>query len=106
MKFIWTHLFFVLLKTDCGKNVTIPNGQANFTNVQTTYKQSVPVNCVTGYELTGGTTIECLADGTWSKTTTCEIIGLYSICYILYLLVLYNIAIDLAFIIKGCVERL
>ena len=38
----------------------------------TTYGGTVAVTCNTGYTLTGGTKIECLADGTWSDTVTCE----------------------------------
>lgn len=52
------------------------NGIVNFTNRETTYEQIVPVECEIGYELIGGHSIECLSDGFWSTTTSCEIIGL------------------------------
>ena len=61
--------------TDCGKNETIAHGQIDFTNADTTYGQSVPVTCDTGYKLFGGHTIQCLADGQWSKTVRCDIKG-------------------------------
>lgn len=66
-----------LFHLDCGNTTTIDNGQVYFSGVQTTYGQTVPVTCNTGYKLTGGTSIECLHDGSWSTSTTCEMIGLY-----------------------------
>lgn len=44
--------------------------------METTYEQTVPVACEIGYELMGPRSIECLSDGSWSITTSCEIIGL------------------------------
>lgn len=64
---------FVLL--DCGSSLTIANGQINFTNVFTTAGNSVPVICDVGYNLAGGSNIDCQEDGTWSQNVTCEIIG-------------------------------
>ena len=69
-------IFFI---SDCGSSVTIDNGQANFTDALTTYGQSVSVICNLGYRRTGGTKIECLADGTWSKSVTCELVGIYTL---------------------------
>ena len=66
------YLFFI----DCGFAASVDHGSIDFTNANTTYGQSVPVTCDTGYKLTGGSSVECLIDGTWSKLTTCEIIGL------------------------------
>ena len=63
------------LFTDCGKNASVTNGHVNFTNAVTTYGHFVPVTCDAGYRLTGGSKIECLADGTWSDTVTCEVTG-------------------------------
>ena len=60
---------------DCGRNLTIANGQIDLNNVLTTAGNSVPVTCDVGYELRGGNSIECLEDGTWSQNVTCEIIG-------------------------------
>ena len=68
-------LFLYIFFTDCGNNETIAHGQVDFTNADTTYGQSVPVTCDTGYELVGGHTIVCLADGQWSKTVRCDIKG-------------------------------
>ena len=56
--------------------MSIDHGIVDFTNTETTYGQSVAVSCETGYELTGGTSIQCLSDGTWSTHTTCEMIGM------------------------------
>lgn len=67
---------------DCGNSSTIANGQINFMDVQTTYRETVPVTCDIGYNLKGGTSIECLSDGSWSTTTSCEIIGLHRFSYI------------------------
>ena len=56
--------------------MSIDHGIVDFTNTETTYGQSVAVSCETGYKLTGGTSIQCLSDGTWSTHTTCEMIGM------------------------------
>ena len=63
------------LFTDCGANEVIAHGQIDFTNADTTYGQSVPVTCDTGYAIIGGHTIQCLAGGQWSKTVSCVIKG-------------------------------
>ena len=52
--------------------MTISNGYVNFTNELTTFGESIPVNCLTGYALSGGNSIECLANGEWRTTVTCE----------------------------------
>ena len=57
--------------------MTVRNGRVNLTNVLTTAGTEVPVMCNVGYELTGGTTLLCQENGTWSNTVTCEIIGMY-----------------------------
>ena len=66
---------FYIFNLDCGQNVAVPNGLVDFTNKLTTYGQSVPVTCDRGYNITEETHIECLANGTWSRTSGCEIIG-------------------------------
>ena len=68
-------LSFYIFNLDCGQNVAVPNGLVDFTNKLTTYGQSVPVTCDRGYNITEETHIECLANGTWSRTSGCEIIG-------------------------------
>ena len=60
---------------DCGRVATVANGSVDFSNALTTYGQSVPVSCNIGFRRIGGTSIECLADGTWSKTVNCELVG-------------------------------
>ena len=64
----------------------ISDGSIDFSSVVTTYGSTVNVTCDTGYSLTGGTMIECLADGTWSNTVTCQIKGNVTtcICNLLY----------------------
>ena len=52
--------------------MTIPYGYANFTNALTTFGESVPVICLTGYELSGGSSVQCRANGEWSSKVTCE----------------------------------
>ena len=60
------------------------NGQANFTNVDTTtYGSFVPINCDTGYEASGGSEAECLASGSWSTDVTCVVIGLFTLSIII-----------------------
>ena len=54
----------------------IDSGTIDFAGAITTYGSTVAVTCNTGYALTGGTVIECLADGTWSNTVTCQIKGI------------------------------
>lgn len=63
---------------DCGNTFTIANGQVVFSDGHTNYGQIVLVECDIGYQLTGGTSIQCLSDGSWSTSTTCQIIGLHS----------------------------
>ena len=55
--------------------MTIANGTVDFTNASTTFGQFVPASCNIGFRRIGGTSIECLADGTWSKSVTCELVG-------------------------------
>ena len=73
-----------VLNLDCGKSLTIDNGQANFTNVLTTPGNSVPVICDLGYKLTGGTEIECQENGLWSQTVSCEIVGKETLILIIF----------------------
>lgn len=58
---------------DCGDSFNVTNGQVDFGNADTTFGQSFEVSCNSGYERTGGTSIECLGTGSWSTSTTCEI---------------------------------
>lgn len=55
--------------------MTIPNGFVDFTNAVTTFEQSLPVFCMEGYKLIGGSSIRCQVDGKWETSATCEIIG-------------------------------
>ena len=79
-------LYFVFF-TDCGNNATIAHGHIDFTNADTTFGQSVSVTCNTGYDLFGGHTIQCLADGSWSKTVSCVIKGEVLFCCSVYFLI-------------------
>lgn len=67
---------FLWFDVDCGNTTTIENGTIDFSNKETTYGQVIPVSCDTGFEIMGRGFIECQKDGTWSTTTTCEIIGI------------------------------
>ena len=53
----------------------IVNGFVNFTNVLTTFGQTLPIVCNKGYKLSGGSIIRCEVDGEWTTTATCEIVG-------------------------------
>ena len=61
---------------DCGTNKTIANGIIDFSTADTTYGSTVEVTCNTGFALAGGTVIECLANGIWDNTVTCQIKGI------------------------------
>ena len=61
--------------SDCGNSVTITNGFVNFTNVQTTFGQTVPILCNEGYRLSGGSSVKCETSGKWTTTAFCEITG-------------------------------
>ena len=61
--------------TDCGRFAKLEHGKIDFTTAQTTYRSSAPVVCDIGYKLSGGNSVQCQADGNWSKTVTCEIVG-------------------------------
>ena len=93
------------------------NGQANFTNVDTTtYGSYVPINCDTGYEASGGSEAECLASGSWSTDVTCVVIGLFTLsiiisdCFLLlngnyWYVILMNIHVRRSFkwLYSGCI---
>ena len=67
--------------TDCGTTYNLTHGQVTITDGQARFNQSVPVDCDEGYEIHGEHYITCLADGTWSKNTTCVIKGkLENVC--------------------------
>ena len=53
----------------------IANGLVNFTNVLTTFGQTLPAVCNKGHKLSGGSIIRCEVDGEWKTTATCEIVG-------------------------------
>ena len=63
------------LFSDCGTTMAIANGLVNFTNVMTTFGQTLPIVCNKGYKLSGGSSIRCEVDGEWKTTATCEIIS-------------------------------
>ena len=65
-----------LSSLDCGETYYFDNGYVNFTGVETTFNQSVPVQCNDGYEIYGDPDIHCLQNGSWSTNTTCQIIGM------------------------------
>ena len=72
---------FSLPFPDCGKNVTIANGFIDFTNVSTIFGISLPIVCLEGFELTGGTSeIKCKADGEWTTSAICTLIGKIDTC--------------------------
>ena len=56
--------------------MTIPNGFVDFTNVSTIYGMSLPIVCLDGFEITGGTgEITCKPHGEWTTSATCTPIG-------------------------------
>ena len=61
--------------SDCGTSVTINNGFVNFTSVQTTFGQTVPILCNEGFELSGGSSLKCETNGKWTTTAACDITG-------------------------------
>ena len=63
--------------TDCGDVYNLPNGHVNFGN-ETTYNQTAPVHCADGYYIEGDQHITCMADGNWTKNTSCKVTGLYN----------------------------
>ena len=69
-------MFYLSFDADCGNTTTIANAVIDFSNMKTTYRRTVPVTCRTGYEIVGRNFIECESNGSWSTTTTCEIIGM------------------------------
>ena len=71
---------------DCGNTAVVENGRVNLTDAPTTYGQTLDVDCDIGYQLTGGTKIQCLNDGSWSTYTTCEIVGMYNFILIFFFL--------------------
>ena len=67
--------------TDCGSNLTVPNGVLTFTT--TTFESTASLSCSNGYE-TNSSTINCLASGNW-ETPVCTIKGIfYKIKFWLY----------------------
>ena len=64
-----------LFSLDCGETYYLDNGFVNFTEVETTFNQSVTVQCNDGYEINGDPFIHCRPNGSWSTNTTCQIIG-------------------------------
>ena len=71
------HLVYLilLLHTDCGTDIRLDNGRANFTGRRTTFGESIPVVCDAGFRLNGNKIITCLANGTWNTLPVCEQIG-------------------------------
>ena len=63
--------------TDCGDNLTIPNGFVNFDGTATTYNEKVFVQCDEGYGLIGDAEITCLENGRWNVKGFCAVIGQY-----------------------------
>lgn len=84
---MWSDLILLLsFYVDCGNSATVANGTIDFSNKETTYGQVIPVSCNTGFEIMGRGFIECQKDGTWSTTTTCEIIGMkFWYCFVQFL---------------------
>lgn len=58
---------------DCGRHYNISNGYASFPGYDTTFGNIVPILCHEGYSLVGEDFITCLADGTWSRGSYCQI---------------------------------
>ena len=51
------------------------NGFVNFTNVLTTFGETLPIVCDIGYKHKDGSTIRCDADGNWKSVASCELVG-------------------------------
>ena len=54
----------------------LENGYAMFDEQHKGTGDIVPVDCVEGYNIVGGHSTTCLADGSWSKAVQCRIKGL------------------------------
>ena len=63
---------------DCGNVYQLADGHVNFTGAVTTYGHKIAVTCKEGYGIVGDSHISCLANGTWSTNTLCQIRGQYS----------------------------
>ena len=61
--------------------MTVANGFVDFTNVSTVYEMTLPIVCLEGFELIGGTSeIKCKAHGEWSTTASCTMIMFCTFC--------------------------
>ena len=74
MNIVYSFKSMKLMLSDCGAT-KVTNGQVRFVAGTTTYGSSGTVTCDAGYSVTGPGTIQCLASGIWSTTTTCNIKG-------------------------------
>ena len=63
----------------------LENGYAMFDEQHKGTGDIVPVDCVEGYNIVGGHSTTCLADGSWSKAVNCRIKGLLFFRNSLYL---------------------
>ena len=64
-------MFYFNCDSDCGQNVTVPNGFVNALGVATTFHEKLPVSCNEGYDLEGDPEIICQANGDWSDESYC-----------------------------------
>ncbi|XP_076046526.1 sushi, von Willebrand factor type A, EGF and pentraxin domain-containing protein 1-like [Oratosquilla oratoria] len=64
----WESEVIECLPVDCGDPGTLPNGKIIGSTY--TYGNSISFECDEGFELIGGPSTECLADGSWSNYAT------------------------------------
>ena len=63
------------ITAECDRSLTIPNGKIEWGYTTTTPGSTVAVVCDNGYELVGGSALECRGDGTWTDSVSCQTTG-------------------------------
>ena len=69
---------------DCGKAFNITNGFVEFKGGDTTFGKKFKITCESGYELKGDTHTECQGDGSWSRATVCQPVGMYNSTFLFF----------------------
>ena len=64
-----------IVLSDCGSELVVENGYVEFSGKPTTFGSIIAVTCSDGYKNQGEDHITCLANGTWTKHTACQIRG-------------------------------
>ena len=57
---------YSLTARDCGTFDSVENGR--IVGNATTFRSILSFECITGYEVSGSSSVECQADGNWSST--------------------------------------